>query len=118
MAKETKKKDDKKVDAGQPAETAATTVSQENVAAAAGTAATEPTTDAGVSKVEEKKEEPKKEEPKKAAVDDGTVAVTVPKAFALRLQNNTLVTFKPGAQRMTEEMFNHPYVKANGVKKV
>lgn len=67
---------------------------------------------------EEKKEKKEKKEEKALVIDDGKIAVTVPKAFNLRLQNNVLLSIKAGSQRMAPDVFDHPYTQANGVKKV
>lgn len=50
------------------------------------------------------------------AADDGMVTVTVPKAFTLRTDHFTEHKIKPGVQKMSREMAEHWYCKANGVE--
>lgn len=55
-------------------------------------------------------------EPAKAEqVQDGSVAVNVPKAFKLTLNNFTTVSFQAGPQRMKREHAEHWYSVKNGV---
>jgi hypothetical protein len=49
-------------------------------------------------------------------VDPDAVTVTVPKAFNLRIAQDTVLSFKAGVQQMKREYADHWYSKAWGVQ--
>lgn len=67
-----------------------------------------PVVESVVAKVEEAVE-------KVAAEIVDTVTVTIPKAFQLRMENNTVHPYKAGVQEMLREHAEHWWARANGV---